>query len=105
MKQTEARITTKYNIVLFFVLMIFQSIVSVFEYKEEQEMLVDKIFNYDVLIGSAIFVIIFALSAVVGVWLIRSFWDRFVSQIFQVRALTVNEAISIILVISIFSIG
>lgn len=105
MKKAEAKITTKYNILLFFILIIFQSIISVFEYKEEQEMLVDKIFNYDVLIGSAIFIILFALSAVVGVWLIRSFWDRFVSQIFQVRALTVNEAISIILIISIFSMG
>jgi len=105
MKHTETRITTKYNILLFFVLIIFQSIVSVFEYKEEQDMLIDKIFNYDSVIGSAIFVILFALSAVVGVWLIRSFWDRFVSQIFQVRALTVNEAISVILIISIFSVG
>lgn len=98
------KITTKYNAILFCALVIFQSIKSILEYKEEPATLLDAIFNHDALMGSATLILLFLFSSAMSVWIIQSFWERFISPLFQIRALTLNEAISILLILTILSI-
>nr|WP_321260118.1 hypothetical protein [uncultured Pseudodesulfovibrio sp.] len=98
------KITTKYNAILFCALVIFQSIKSILEYKEEPATLLDAIFNHDALMGSATLILLFLFSSAVSVWIIQSFWEKFISPLFQIRALTLNEAISILLILAILSI-
>jgi hypothetical protein len=101
----EKIITTKYNIILFIVILFFETIKSILEYKEEQDIIIDKLFNYDFFIGVVVVIVLFVASSTVGVLVIRSFWERFISQIFQIRILTINEAVSIMLVLWIVSIN
>lgn len=105
MIKKEMKITTKYNVILFCVLILFQTIKSALDYREEPTTLLDKLFNYDALIGTAVLIVLFICSALGCVWIVRSFWERFVSAIFQVRALTINESISILLIFAILSIS
>ncbi len=105
MLHKEKKITIGYNVVLFVIFLVFHAMNAVLEYKEEQYFFVDKLFDYDFVFGVSLFVILFFVSATIGVWVIRSFWGRFISNMFQIRALTVNEAVSIVLVLSILLIN
>ena len=102
---SEKTVTTKYNIILFLLFVVFQSIKQVMEYKEDSNMLIDSIFEHNPLTGSILLVLLFIVSAAVLVWVIRSFWDRFVARMFQLRSLTINESISIMLVFALLTVG
>lgn len=54
------------------------------------------------LIGAAVFIII---SIVVGAYIIQQFWNRLLSDIFNIREIIFQEALSIILIFGLFSIG
>lgn len=98
-------ITTTYNLLLFVVWFLLQFTVSFLSYKQESNMLIDTIFDYNFLMGVGLMLTLFVLSAVIGVWVIRSFWERFVSHVFNVRPITVGEALSVVLVFLIFTVN
>ena len=98
-------VTTKYNIVLFLFFVVFQSIKEVMEYQDGSNTLIDSIFEHNPLTGTILLVVLFIVSAAVLVWVIRSFWDRFVARMFQVRPLTINESIAIMLVFALLTVG
>ena len=98
-------VTTKYNVVLFSIFVLFQTVVSFFEYKEEPATMMDRLFSYDALIGFVVLGVLFILSAIACIWVLRSFWQRLVVSMFGVRPLTINEAISILLVIAILTVS
>ncbi len=103
--ENKKNISIKYNVILFVVLVISQSIKAILEYKNDSSMLIDFVFEHNPLIGTLVLISIFIFSSVVFVWVVKSFWDRFVSRIFQVRPLTINEAIGAMLFLSIVSLG
>jgi ribose/xylose/arabinose/galactoside ABC-type transport system permease subunit len=99
------KITPAYNIVLFVIWFIFQVTVTLLSYKNEPDMLIDVLFDYNVFMGVGLMLVIFTMGAILSVWLIMSFWERFISKIFNVRQITANEALSIVLVLSILTVS
>lgn len=103
MGDTVKAVSTKYNIILFSIYVVFQSIISILEYEDTNTTLLDRIFEQDFAIGVLILFFLFAVAVPISIWVVRSFWERFVSRLFHVRQITVNEAISIILVFMILT--
>ena len=101
----EKTVTTKYNIILFIIFFVLQSVKEVMEYQEGSNTLIDSIFEHNPFTGTILLVVLFIASAAVLVWVIRSFWDRFVARMFQVRSLTINESIAIMLVFALLTVG
>ena len=98
-------VTPKYNIILFVIWLLFQFTVTLLSYKNEPKTLIDVIVDYNFLMGLGLLLAIFIIGAVLSVWLIVSFWERFVVDIFDVRQITAQEALSVVLVLSILSIN
>lgn len=99
------RVTPAYNIVLFVIWFIFQVTVTLLSYKNEPDMLIDVLFDYNVFMGVGLMLVIFTMGAILSVWVIRSFWERFVSEVFNVRQITIHEALSAVLVIMILNVN
>lgn len=49
--------------------------------------------------------VLFVMGAIVSVWVVRSFWERFVSGMLNVRQITIHEALSAVLVIMILTLN
>ncbi|WP_243543930.1 hypothetical protein [Pseudodesulfovibrio tunisiensis] len=101
----DKKITNGYNTILFGVFFLFQSAKSLLEYKDESGIVIDKMFESEFAMSMMAIIILFVVSSAIGVWIIKSFWERLISRIFHVRNLNTCEAISILLVMLILSVN
>ncbi|WP_272699841.1 hypothetical protein [Desulfovibrio sp. Fe33] len=68
-------------------------------------MLIDVLFDYDFLMGMGLMLVLFVMGAIISVWVVRSFWERVVSEVLNVRQITIHEALSAALVIMILTLN
>ena len=101
MNKNESLTSVQYNIGLLFVFILFQAGAAFFDHAEGPTTVFDVMFENDALMGWFVLLAIFLISAVICIILLRSFWARFVSPLFNVRGITINEAVSIVLILSI----
>jgi hypothetical protein len=98
-------VTPTYTTALFVIWFVSKFTVSLLSYKNEPDMLIDVLFDYDFLMGMGLMLVLFVMGAIVSVWVVRSFWERFVSGMLNVRQITIHEALSAVLVIMILTLN
>ena len=92
-----------FNIFLLFVYLIDEVLYTVLSYKEEETTLYDIIFEqYPIATSILSAAIVFASVAIIT-FIIKSFWDRFIRDIFQVRSINYQESFSLVLIFALIT--
>lgn len=97
------RITVGFNIVMF----IYISIAFAVEYLSTPETLTkapwELLFKNSPMISIALALITVLILLITGAYLIKIFWNRFISDVFKVRAITYDESLALVLIITVIS--
>ena len=96
-------ITIGFNIALFLYLLANNLIVSLFQSSKDEYVIWDKVYNWSPVIGFSGALMLLIGLILTGAILLKSFWNRFLSDVFNLRHLTFNESLSIVLIIAILS--
>jgi hypothetical protein len=74
-----------------------------FTVESEQKVPWDSIFDKNPVLGTLGAILLAAILIIIGAKLLRTFWNRFIVDVFNLREITFQESLSVLLIISIFT--
>ena len=97
-------ITLGFNIVLF-VYIIFASFVScLFDPQSENRVPMDTFYDFAPVTSIVVAVLLAIIFILTGALIIRAFWNRLIVSLFSIREINYQESLTIILVVSMFTV-
>ncbi len=97
-------ITTTFNVVLFLYLVFYTCAQFLLEPISKQDTPLDGIYQWNPVFAILLIVLIIAVTIFWGSKLFQYFWNRFLTDVFQARSITYNEAMGIFLIVSIIAV-
>lgn len=94
-------ITATFNIILLLYLFYSSMISYYFDPEFQQNVPWDEVYIWSPTIAVISTVIVILIAILWGAALIKVFWNRFIADVFKLRAISFNESIAIVLMISI----
>jgi len=92
-----------FNLALFFYLLFSFAVQSNFEPETGARVPWDSVVDKNPLVGSVGVVLFFAVLLAGGAIIMEQFWNRFLTDVFKVRPIVFQEALSIILLLFLFT--
>ena len=103
MNQTPT-ITLTFNIVLLLYLVFFACVNYAFEPISKSDVPWDLVYEWNPILAVGFVFLLIGISIFWGSKLIQYFWNRFLTDLFQIRAITFNESIAVFLILGIIGI-
>lgn len=102
--KTNNNITVIFNVILFLYLCFVSTVKYLFEPENNQKVPWDHVYEWSPNL-SIIFAIVLLIGTLLwGAILSKFIWNKFLSDIFKLRSITYNEALTIVMVIYIFTV-
>jgi len=97
-------ITAKFNIILFVFLCFVSTIDFIFTPESKKMTLWDELYNVAPIISIVLGVASIFLAIFFGAKFVQIFWNRFISDIFSLRSISLQEGIAVVLMTGFFAI-
>jgi len=98
-------INVLFNLAVFAFLIFSLAVDYVFTPETDDRVPWDYVFDMSPVLGSVGFVLFIVILIGGGAYIIQQFWNRLLSDIFDIREIIFQEALSIILILGLFSLG